>query len=254
MDYLTAEDAQNASGLRLVLTRDVPGPWSESAKAVFRWHGVEYKPVEQIAAQDNEALVNWTKHRNAPIAMHENEPPRARWQEILDLAERLGNGPSLYPKEIEDRIKVVGIASDICNEGGLAWHARMLMLNVSYEAHGEAVFEKNPMFREYGFSKQAFEKAVDRAEQILAYLTKTIKAQKASGSIYLVGKSLTAADIYWAYFSNMLEALPHNVNPMPDSLRKGWGAFAKGISGYDPTLIEQRDAIFDKHLLLPLEF
>ncbi|MDG1234536.1 MAG: glutathione binding-like protein [Pseudomonadales bacterium] len=254
MDYLTIEQAKQESGLRLVLTRDVPGPWSEAAKAVLRWHGVDYQAAEQIGGRDNKELVEWTGHRNAPIALYNDEPPRVRWQEILDLAERLGNGTSLYPQDIDQRIKMVGIASEISNEGGMAWHARMLMLNVTYQAHGDAVFEKNPMFLEYGFSEAAVITAIERIEQILGYLAETIKSQKAAGSIYLVGDSMTAADIYWACFSNMLEALPHELNPMPNSLRQGWGALAKGISGYDPLLIEQRDAIFEKHLWLPLEF
>ena len=254
MDYLTVEQAKQTSGLRLVLTRDVPGPWSEAAKAVFRWHGVDYKPVEQIGGRDNPELVAWTGHRNAPIALYDDEPPRVRWQEILDLAERLGSGPSLYPDDIEQRMQVVGLSSEICNEGGLAWHARMLMLNVTYQSHGDVVFRKNPMFLEYGFSDTAVKTAIGRVEQILDYLTRTIRSQQDAGSIYLVGKTITAADIYWACFSNMLEALPPEVNPMPDSLRQGWSALARSISGFDPILIEQRNAIFEKHLWLPLTF
>jgi hypothetical protein len=254
MDYLSIADAKTKNGLRLVLTRDVPGPWSESAKAVLRTRNVEYLAVEQHGGRDNRELVAWTGHRNAPIALYNDEPARVRWQEILDLAERLGTGPSLYPEDIADRIKMVGLSSEICNEGGLAWHARMLMLNMTYQAHGDVVFEKNPMFREYGFSEQAVFDAIARVEQILGHLTATIKSQQARGSVYLVGDSLTAADIYWACFSNMLEALSPEKNPMPDSLRQGWGALAKGIGDYDPILIEQRDAIFEKHLWLPLEF
>ena len=149
---------------------------------------------------------------------------------------------------------MVGLASEICNEGGFAWHARMLMLNMTYQAHGDVVFEKNPMFTEYGFSEQAVADAVVRVEQTLSYMATTIKSQREKGSIYLVGDTLTAADVYWACFSNMLEALPPELNPMPDSLRKGWGALATSISGYDPVVIEQRNTIFEKHLWLPLEF
>lgn len=254
MDYLTVSEAKSESGLRLVLTRDVPGPWSESAKAVLRSRNVTFKPVEQFGGRDNAELVAWTGHRNAPIALYNDEPPRVRWQEILDLAERLGTGPSLYPEDIEDRMRMVGIASEICNEGGLAWHARMLMLNMTYQSHGDVVFEKNPMFREYGFSEDAVVSATARIEQILAMLTDQIKQQKAAGSMYLVGHHFTAADIYWACFSNMLQALPPEQNLMPEGLRVGWSALAKGISDYDPILIEQRDGIFEKHLWLPLEF
>lgn len=254
MNYLTVEDAKTRTGLRLALTRDVPGPWSESAKAILRTRGVDYIAVEQHGGRENNELVAWTGHRNAPIAMYNDEPPRVRWQEILDLAERLGSGPSLYPQDINDRITMVGLSSEICNEGGLAWHARMLMLNMTYQAHGDKVFDKNPMFKEYGFSEQAVSDAIVRIEQILARLTEQIKHQRSLGSIYLVGDSLTALDIYWACFSNMLEALPPEKNPMPDSLRMGWSALAAGISGYDVILIEQRDLIFEKHLWLPLEF
>jgi len=154
-NYLNITEAKAKPGLRLILTRDVPGPWSESAKAIFRLRDVEYIAVEQHGGRDNTELVEWTGHRNAPIALYNDEPPRVRWQEILDLAERLGSGPSLYPADIQDRVAMVGLASEICNEGGLAWHARMLMLNMTYQAHGDVVFEKNPMFREYRFSSQA---------------------------------------------------------------------------------------------------
>lgn len=254
MQYSSVSEAKNETGLRLVLTRDVPGPWSEAAKAILRTRNIEYLPVEQHGGRDNAELVEWTGHRNAPIALYDNEPPRVRWQEILDLAERLGSGPSLYPEDIEQRIAMVGLSSEICNEGGLAWHARMLMLDMTYKAHGDVVFSKNPMFREYGFSEQAVKDAAVRVEQILEHLTTLIKTQREKGSIYLVGDSLSAADIYWACFSNMLEALPHEQNPMPDSLRQGWSALAAGISGYDPVLIEQRNTIFERHLWLPMEF
>ena len=254
MQYFSVNEAKKETGLRLVLTRDVPGPWSEAAKAILRTRNVDYVPVEQHGGRDNVELVEWTGHRNAPIALYNNEPPRVRWQEILDLAERLGSGPSLYPEDIEQRIAMVGLSSEICNEGGLAWHARMLMLNMTYKAHGNVVFAKNPMFQEYGFSEQAVIDATARVEQILGHLTMLIKTQREKGSIYLIGDSLSAADIYWACFSNMLEALPHEQNPMPDSLRQGWSALAAGISSYDSVLIEQRNAIFERHLWLPMEF
>ena len=76
--------------MRLVLTEGVPGPWGESAKALFDLKGVPYHPVAQKGGAANEELVTWTGHRNAPIAILDDEPPRASWLEILFLAERLG--------------------------------------------------------------------------------------------------------------------------------------------------------------------
>jgi hypothetical protein len=69
-----------------------------------------------------------------------------------------------------------------------------------------------------------------------------------------VGKAFSAADVYWAYFSNMLETLPPDQCPVSDDLRKIWGVLAKSISGYDPVLIEQRNRIFTENLELPLKF
>ena len=57
MEYLTIEQARERQGLRLVLSRGVPGPWGEAAKALFRLRNVEFTPVAQIAGDVNAALV-----------------------------------------------------------------------------------------------------------------------------------------------------------------------------------------------------
>lgn len=253
MDYLTVEEARNKPGLRLALTTGVPGPWSEAAKALFRHHGVEFIPVAQQAGADNEDLVAWTGHRNAPVAMYENEPPRVRWLEILDLAERLGSGPSLVPEDRDDRIFMVGLINEIAGEGGLAWNARTLMFHAMATQSGGAP-AGNPMFAEYRYEPEVIDANVAKIESFLAYLADRIKAQAGKGSTFLVGEAPTAADVYWAYFSNMLEPLPPEQCPMPDALRGVWGVVASTISGYDPVLIEQRNRFLADHLELPLTF
>ncbi|TNF78810.1 MAG: hypothetical protein EP301_14365 [Gammaproteobacteria bacterium] len=65
-----------------MLTRGVPGPYSMSAHAVFDLRGVPYLAVEQIGGGANEDLVEWTRHRNAPIAVYADEPPRTGWLEM----------------------------------------------------------------------------------------------------------------------------------------------------------------------------
>ncbi len=47
MEYLSIEEAKGMTGLRLVLTKGVPGPWSEAAKAVLNLRGVHFIAVEQ---------------------------------------------------------------------------------------------------------------------------------------------------------------------------------------------------------------
>jgi glutathione S-transferase len=253
MDYLTVEEARNLPGLRLALTRGVPGPWSEAAKALFRHHGVHYVPVEQIAGAENPELVEWTRHRNAPVAVYENEPPRVRWLEILDLAERLGSGPSLVPGDRADRIFIVGLINEIAGEGGLAWNARVLMLHAAAAAQTTSA-EDNPMFAEYRYDPALVEANVVKIQNFLDYLADHIKAQASRGSHYLVGTDFTAADIYWTYFSNMLEPMPPEQCPMPDGLRAVWGVVAQSIAGYDPVLMEHRNRMLADHLELPLSF
>jgi len=90
MDYVSIKAAQASAGLALVVNAGVPGPWSESAKALFRHHQIPFLAVPQIPAAANDALVEWTGHRNAPIAVYPGEAPMTRALELLQLAERLG--------------------------------------------------------------------------------------------------------------------------------------------------------------------
>ena len=196
MDYLDVETAKNHSGLRLVLTKGVPGPWSEAAKALFHLRQVAYTAVEQKGGGRNIELLAWTRHRNAPIALYEDEAPRVRWLEILDLAERLGTGQSLVPTDRRERMLMIGLINEIAGESGLAWNARHLMLDVGYQAQGAAAVAKNPMYKDYQYNPQTIDKMKTKVEDFLADLTAIIQSQQFSGSNYLIGNSLTAADVY----------------------------------------------------------
>ena len=253
MEYQSIEAGQAASGLRLVLTAGVPGPWSEAAKAIFKLRGVPFTPIAQIGGGENPALVEWTRHRNAPIALYNDESPRVRWLEIVELAERLGSGTSLLPDDIEDRMRMVGIVNEIGGESGFAWFGRHLMLAGGHKAKGDKILA-SPMYRDYGYGDDTIDYSLQRVQIVLDMLSHQIASQKAAGSSYLVGDSLSAADVYWAFFSQLLQSLPPEDNPMPDGLRGAWAQVARALEGYDSSLIEQRDFIFANHLTLPLEF
>ncbi len=148
---------------------------------------------------------------------------------------------------------MVGLINEIAGEGGMAWNARLLMFHAGIEAQGQGA-AANPMYAQYQYDADTISVSREKIESLLVYLAVHIKAQSAKESHFLVGDQLTAADVYWAYFSNMLEALPPQHCPMPGGLRDIWGVLAKSISGYDPVLIEQRDRILTQHLALPLDF
>ncbi|MFT7246373.1 MAG: hypothetical protein ACI82A_003747 [Candidatus Azotimanducaceae bacterium] len=253
-DYLEVNDAQTQPGLRLVLTAGVPGPWSESAKALFRHHGVSYLPVRQDGGRDNPELVAWTRHRNAPIALYNDEAPRVRWLELLDLAERLGqvevNSPSLYPVDRTERMLMVGLINEIAGENGFAWNARQLMLNATYQATGDKAY-KNPMLRDYQFDPGKVESVKTALNDFLAFLARHLDAQPGR---YLIGDRFSAADLYWAYFSNLLSPQDETINPMPGFLRKSYELPATLIAPFDESLVAQRDWIFEQHLETPLTF
>jgi len=250
MDYLSVEEAQAKPGLKLVLTAGVPGPWSESAKALFRHHEVPFHRIRQDGGRDNPELVAWTKHRNAPIAVYNDEAPRVRWLELLDLAERLGKGASLFPKDRSDRMLMVGLINEIAGDNGFAWNARLLMLNTTYQAVGDKAY-KNPMLKDYQFEPEKVDAVKDSLNSFLAFLADHMKQQD---NPYLIGNQYSAADLYWAYFSNLLQPQEDAINPMPGFLRKSYELPATLLEPFDAALINQRDWIFDKHLETPLTF
>ena len=253
MQYVEPEAAAALGGLRLALTQGVPAPWSESAKAVMRIKRVPFTPVAQKGGQDNTELVEWTKHRNAPVAIYENEAPRVRWLEIVELAERLGTGPKLLPTQMEERMSVVGLTNEIAGESGFAWHGRVLMLSMMEELQGAAARSSN-MYRDYSHGIGDTRGATDRIKQFLNYLAEKIIAQRNLGSPYLVGDSLTAADVYWACFSQLLNPLPADLCPTPEGVLTFWSAVPNAVGVFDPVLIEHRDYIFQNYLVLPVDF
>ena len=93
---------------------------------------------------------------------------------------------------------------------------------------------------------------------MLDALSAQLHSQRDSGSRYLIGADLTALDIYWACFSQMLDALPQEVNPMPDFLRRTWNLVTQALDGagyeLDPALLAHRDFIFPTHLQWPLDY
>ncbi len=254
IDYVEPAAARGMPGLRLALTRDFPAPYSMSARTIFELRGVPFVPVAQVGGGTNEELVAWTRHRNAPVAVYEDEAPRVGWLEILQLAERLGSGPSLVPADPEHRVEMVGLVNELIGENGLVWNLRLLILGMPGPERAARAATKNPMYGQYGYSEMAKDAAHARATAILEWFTAHMRRRCDAGSGYLIGSSFSAADVYWAFFSQLLRTLPEAECPMPESLRKAYDRVSAAVGGCDPLLIEQRDRIFAEHLSLPLVF
>jgi hypothetical protein len=63
------------------------------------------------------------------------------------------------------------------------------------------------ILKTYGVHPEALAKAPARVVAILNGLSSQLKRQQTKGSDYFVGNTLTAADVYWACFSILLEPL-----------------------------------------------
>jgi glutathione S-transferase len=254
MDYVSPEEASKLPGLRLALTCHVPAPYSMSAKAIFDLHEVPYVPVAQIGAGKNPELKAWTGHRNAPVAMYEDEPPRAGWLDILNLAQRLGKGPSLIPEDLSQRMFMFGLINELIGENGWLWHMRLIMLGFGGPERAAQAAKKNPMFADYGYSEDAHAEAKNKSKAIFDCFTAHARSQHSRGSKYLIGETLSALDVYWAYISQLVVTLDEERCPMPATMRKTYDMSGAAIGGCDPILVEQRDWIFANHLTLPMTF
>lgn len=254
-DYIDIDAAKVARGLRLVLTAQVPGaPWTEAAKAVFEVKGIPFQRVAQRTRKTDDDLRAWTGHVNAPIAVYDDERPRAGWLEILHLAERLAPTPALIPADAKDRVLMFGMAGELMSEDGLAWCRRLMMFDEAAKAGNALGNFAQLRGRDYGYNAQDAARAPERVRAILTLFAEQWAAQRAAGRRYLIGDGLTALDLYWATMAAIVAPLPPEQCPMPDGLRAAYETCPETVrEALDPALLEHRDFIYQTHLTLPID-
>jgi glutathione S-transferase len=257
MNYLSVAEARGLTGLRLVLSAGVPGPWGIAAKAIFSARNVPYVAVRQEIMQANKELVAWTGRRNAPIAVYNDEPGLDNWLDIVMLAERLGSGPSLLPDDPIDEALALGISAQICGHGGYGWSRRLGMARPgSAPLPDDTQANRATMMAGYGAGAgDMVAAAPQRAIRILHGLSRQLHRQREAGSDYLVGDRLSACDLHWAAFSQMVQPLTQAECPFPPGMRDMYDTMPPEVrAAGDPILIEHRDRIFARHIGLPMEF
>ena len=251
MNYVEVEEAIGLPGLRLVLSAGVPGPWGEAAKYILHVKRIPYTAVRQVAGTESEGLRRWTGQSNAPIAVYGNEAPRSGWAEILALAERLAPEPALVPADPELRVRMYGLANEICSERGFGWERRLMLI----AALGTGNDVTRTLARRYGASDSATAAAPGRTAEILLLLSKQLRAQRALGSPYFVGDRLSALDLYWAAFALMVEPLGDEHCKLHPRMRESYALRDPAVrAAADEILLEHRDFIYRTHLALPLDF
>lgn len=258
MQFVSCEEARQASGLRMAFVANAPSPWGEAAKGMLKVKDIPvtatlYMPGDPAA---NKPLVEWTGEDSAPNAMFEDEAPRSGWAEILLLLERLQPKPGLIPADQEQRALMFGLAHEICGEMGLGWCLRLLICdyaqnpNVEYPVPAEM---GGYLGQKYGYRPGVGLVAKQRVIDVLTLMSARLKAQRAEGHRFLMGAQLTALDFYWATFCALMKPLPPEQCPIPDVLRAAFEFPQPDIAkALDPVLIEHRDFMYAEYLGLPM--
>jgi len=259
VDYLDVEEAKTRSGLRLVLTEGVPGPWGEAAKGLFQIKKIPYVAVRQQGGGANEALREWTGQANAPLAILDGEPARGGWSELILLAERLAPSPPLVPGAARARAEMFGLVHEIAGEGGLGWSRRLMMLDRGLSL---PLDDDHPvragllrLAGRYGYTERSAAAAPARVIEILELLAEQLRGQRARGVEFLAGDAPSALDVYWATFAALLDPLPPELCPMSEPIRQNYTVPDGPIrEALDPALLAHRDRIYRELLTLPLDF
>jgi glutathione S-transferase len=225
----------------------VASPWSEAAKATFTIAQVPFVVVR--AMPRDAAIAAWTGAHNVPVVVHDAEPPRTVWSQIVALAARLG--PAL-PNAIDRRTETVGLLNEVAGEGGLGWNARLLMIHASLSSDGARGFAlpvAKYLGAKYGYAAARIEGARAHALDVLATL-----ARRLGNAPYFGGDQPDALDAYTATFLTPLMPITDEVCPaMVPPLRAAFGVAAEELGPHlPPSLLAHHRRMFDKHLPWPI--
>ncbi len=256
MDFLPLPDLIRRPGLRIVIVQGMPSPWSQAARAIFEYKGLDYATGAYVPGVHHDELVDWSGQNSAPVVAHDDEPPIHRAMDILLLAERLAPKPALLPEDPEERIRVVGLSHEVMGDFGIGWWGRIAMFQPAV-ASGQA---PEPVVRNaerWGYSEERAARAPREVATRIAVLAEQARASRARGSDFLVGDSLSALDLYWAAMSVLVAPLPEETMPTLPGYRGAFeivGALPEVAEAMDPVLIEQRDTIVDRYYRTPFDY
>lgn len=255
IDWRSLDEVKNGTGLRMVLVDGIASPWGVAAKALFDLKGVPYVAARWAAGEANEEVMRWARTDSAPVVVWNDEAPLNRWLDILMLAERIAPTPRLVPDDPTTRALMIGLAFELCGEQGLGWNRRLQIFDAIVQG-GQPPEGVLRMGAKYGYDAARIATAVSRSIAQLGAFTAQLKRQQAAGSDYLVGDVLSALDIYFVAFMNLVALQAAEECPMDDNWR---GAYRIGIddavlaAAVDPLLVAHRDRIFRAHFHNPME-
>lgn len=235
--------------------RGVPSPWTEAAKGIFHIKALDCQYAAQKSDDEPEAIAAWAGSSSVPVVAYEKEPLRTGWAEILLLAERLAPEPRLIPEDARGRALMFGLSHEICGEMGFGWclrlHAVQQSLSHNPAAGDAAGFPPEvsaALASKYGFNPHDVGLARARVIGIAEMLDERLATNR-----YLLGSELTAVDVYWATFANMLTPLPEEQLPAVPLIRNIYTTTdAEFSAAMTSRLRDHQRLIYEAHLELPV--
>jgi glutathione S-transferase len=252
VNYVKLEEAQQLSGLRMVVVPGIPSPWGEAAKGILKVKNIPYHAVRLDPR--NKDMSQWTGSRSAPVALYNDEAPRHGWADILLLAERLSPEPALLPKDAKLRAQAMGLCHEICGEMGLGWARRLDSVHNGLQGKGgyaEPIAQY--LAKKYSYRPEQAPEYRQRMLDLLGFLADTLHQQEAAGQPFYLGDTLSAVDLYSATFIATFSPLPEEQCAMLPPIRSAFETLDESIAqALDPILIKHRDFIYAEFLELPL--
>ncbi|MGA8644570.1 hypothetical protein [Candidatus Binatus sp.] len=254
-ERIDIEQARRAIGLRLVTLSMVPSPWSEALKGILHIKQLPHARVAHVFGSPTQTLQDWSGQDSFPVIAWNDERPLSRWIDQLNLAERLAPTPRLIPERFEDRVLMFGYCNELCGENGIGWTERLRAVHEQLTTPGgDSMGVSAYLGKKYGYTPEIGARAAERVAAGLTALAARLEQQKGRGSRFFIGDSLSAMDIYWAAFSNMLKPLPPKLMPMHERMRAMFTTTDPTVvAALKPILIEHRDFIFKNYLELPID-
>src|SRR4030095_8078938 len=90
-EYVSVEEAIARRGWRMVVVGGIPSRWGGGAKGILHTRDSAWTAVRLV--YDSEPLKDWAGQRSGPVAIYDDDKPRAGWAEILLLGEPLPPAP-----------------------------------------------------------------------------------------------------------------------------------------------------------------
>ncbi len=255
VERIDIEQARHASGLRIVTLARVPSPWGEALKGILHIKQIPHARVGHAFGSPTKSLQEWSGQESFPVLAWNDERPLSTWIEQLYLAERLQPTPRLIPEQFDDRVLMFGYCNELCGENGLGWTERLRGVHEALtKPGGDPAGVSAYLGKKYGYTPEIGARAAERVVSILNSFTARLESQRARGSQFFVGDTLSALDVYWAAFTNMMKPLAPELIPMPRRIREMFTITEPTIvAAMPPILFEHRDLIFKNYLELPVD-